>query len=72
MPIAHGTFGRQMESLIQSGIVLQAFVPARLQRVGLDAADRLGVGHPIAIALQVVFPVGFAAIATRASARTGP
>ena len=64
MPIIYATFGRQMESLIQSGIVPQSFLRLLGSSVfGLDAAIALGVGHPIAISLQVVYPVGFAAIA---------
>ena len=48
-----------MESLIQSGIIPQAFLRLLGSSVfGLDAAIALGVGHPIAIALQVVYPVG--------------
>jgi ABC-2 type transport system permease protein len=72
MPIVYATFGRQMESLIQSGIVPQAFVRLLGSSVfGLDAAIALGVGHPIAIALQVVFPVGFAAIAIAGERQNG-
>ena len=59
MPVIYATFGRQMESLIQSGIIPQAFLRLLGSSVfGLDAAIALGVGHPIAIALQVVYPVG--------------
>jgi ABC-2 type transport system permease protein len=64
MPVIYATFGRQMEALIHSGIIPQPFLNLLGSSVfGLDAAIALGVGHPIAIALQVVYPVGFAAIA---------
>ena len=72
MPVIYATFGRQMESLIQSGIIPQAFLRLLGSSVfGLDAAIALGVGHPIAIALQVVYPVGFAAIAIAGERQSG-
>ena len=53
MPVIYATFGGQMESLIQSGIIPEAFLRLLGSSVfGLDAAIALGVGHPIAIALQ--------------------
>ena len=72
MPVIYATFGRQMESLIQSGIIPQAFLRLLGSSVfGLDAAIALGVGHPIAIALQVVYPVGFAAAAIAGERQSG-
>jgi ABC-2 type transport system permease protein len=64
MPVIYATFGRQMEALMTSGIIPEALLRL-LGRggFGLDASIALGVGHPIAIALQVVYPVGFAAAA---------
>ena len=48
MPVIYATFGRQMESLIQSGIIPEAFVRLLGSSVfGLDAAIALGVGHPM-------------------------
>jgi ABC-2 type transport system permease protein len=38
---------------------------------GLDASIALGVGHPFAIALQVVYPVGFAAVAIAGERQRG-
>ncbi len=72
MPVIYATFGRQMESLIQSGIIPEAFLRLLGSSVfGLDAAIALGVGHPIAIALQVVYPVGFAAAAIAGERQSG-
>ncbi len=64
MPVIYATFGRQMESLITSGIIPDAFLRLLGGGVfGLDAAIALGVAHPFALALQAVYPVGFAAAA---------
>ncbi len=72
MPVIYATFGRQMETLINSGIVPQAFLKLMGGGVfGLDAAIALGVGHPFAIALEVVYPVGFAATAIAGERQRG-
>ena len=72
LPIIYATFGRQMESLIKSGIIPEAFMRMMGSSVfGLDAAIALGVSHPIAIALQVVYPVGFAALAIAGERQNG-
>ena len=62
MPVMYATFGREMEALIESGIIPEAMLRLMGGGVfGLDASIALGTGHPFAIALQVVYPVGFAA-----------
>jgi beta-exotoxin I transport system permease protein len=72
LPVIYATFGRQMESLIRSGIIPESFLRLMGSSVfGLDAAIALGVGHPIAIALQIVYPVGFAAAAIAGERQRG-
>lgn len=72
MPVIYATFGRQMETLIQSGIVPDAFLRLMGGGVfGLDAAIALGVTHPFAIALQAVYPVGFGAAAIAGERQRG-
>ena len=72
MPVIYATFGRQMQSLIESGIVPQAFLRIMGSSVfGLEAAVALGVGHPIAIVLQLVYPLGFAALAIAGERQNG-
>ena len=72
MPVIYATFGRQMETLIQSGIVPDAFLRLMGGGVfGLDAAIALGVTHPFAIALQAVYPVGFGAVAIAGERQRG-
>ena len=62
MPVMYATFGREMEALIESGIIPEAMLRLMGGGVfGLDASIALGTGHPFAIALQIVYPVGFAA-----------
>ena len=72
MPVIYATFGRQMESIMQSGIIPDAF----LRLLGADpfslaGAVALGSSHPFAIALQVVYPVGFAAAAIAGERQRG-
>jgi len=72
MPVVYATFGRQMETLMQSGIIPDAF----LRLLGafpfsLNGAVALGASHPFAIALLVVYPVGFAAAAIAGERQRG-
>lgn len=72
MPVIYATFGRQMEAIMQSGIIPDAF----LRLLGADpfsltGAVALGSSHPFAIALQVVYPVGFAAAAIAGERQRG-
>jgi ABC-2 type transport system permease protein len=72
MPIIYATFGRQLEVILQSGIIPDAFL--RLMGAdpfSLDGAVALGAAHPITIALQVVYPVGFAAAAIAGERQRG-
>ncbi len=72
MPVVYATFGRQLEQLLASGIIPDAFL--RLlgaDPFSLDGAVALGVSHPIAIALQVIYPVGFAAAAIAGERQRG-
>jgi len=72
MPVIYATFGHQMESLIKSGIIPDAF----LRLMGADpfsinGSVALGAVHPIAIALEIVYPVGFAAAAIAGERQRG-
>jgi ABC-2 type transport system permease protein len=72
MPVIYATFGRQMETLMQSGIIPDAFL--RLlgaDPFSLDGAVALGASHPFAIALLAVYPVGFAAAAIAGERQRG-
>lgn len=72
MPVIYATFGRQLEVLLQSGIIPQAFLKFfGADPFSLNGAVALGVVHPIAIALQVVYPVGFAAAAIAGERQRG-
>ena len=72
MPVIYATFGREMEALIESGIIPKAMLRLMGGGVfGLDASIALGVSHPFAVALQVVFPVGFAAAAIAGERQRG-
>lgn len=72
MPVVYATFGRQLEVLLQSGIVPDAF----LRLLGTDpfslaGAIALGTVHPVALGLQLVYPVGFAAAAIAGERQRG-
>ncbi len=72
MPVIYATFGRQMETLLKSGIIPDAF----LRLMGADpfsinGSVALGAVHPIAIALEIVYPVGFAAAAIAGERQRG-
>jgi ABC-2 type transport system permease protein len=72
MPVIYATFGRQLEVLLDTGIIPDAFL--RLlgaDPFSLDGAVALGAVHPIALALQVVYPVGFAAAAIAGERQRG-
>ena len=72
MPIIYATFGRQLEALIDSGIIPSAFLKfLGADPFSLEGAVALGAVHPIAIALQVVYPVGFAAAAIAGERQRG-
>jgi ABC-2 type transport system permease protein len=72
MPVIYATFGREMETLLNSGIIPDAF----LRLMGADpfsinGSVALGAVHPIAIALEIVYPVGFAAAAIAGERQRG-
>jgi ABC-2 type transport system permease protein len=72
MPVIYASFGRQLEVLLQSGIIPDAFL--RLMGAdpfSLDGAVALGAVHPIALALQLTYPVGFAAAAIAGERQRG-
>lgn len=62
MPVIFATFGRQLGSLLDTGIIPPAF----LRLMGADpfsltGAIALGWVHPIGVGLLVLYPVGFGA-----------
>jgi ABC-2 type transport system permease protein len=72
MPVIYATFGVQMEALLRSGIIPEAF----LRLLGADpfslrGAVALGAVHPVALGLQLVYPVGFAAAAIAGERQRG-
>ncbi|HEX5828198.1 MAG TPA: ABC transporter permease subunit [Candidatus Limnocylindrales bacterium] len=72
MPVIYATFGMQMEVLLESGIVPDAF----LRLLGADpfslgGAVALGTVHPVALGLQLIYPVGFAAAAIAGERQRG-
>jgi len=72
MPVIYATFGIQMEAIIKSGIIPQAF----LRLLGADpfslsGAVALGSVHPVALGLQLAYPVGFAAVAIAGERQRG-
>ncbi len=72
MPVIYATFGREMEVLLESGIIPDAFLSLMgADPFSLDGSVALGAVHPIAIALQVVYPVGFAAAAIAGERQRG-
>ena len=72
MPVIYATFGREMEALLESGIIPTAFLRfLGADPFSLDGAVALGAVHPIAIALQAVYPVGFAAAAIAGERQRG-
>jgi beta-exotoxin I transport system permease protein len=72
MPVIYATFGVQMETLLHSGIIPEAF----LRLLGADpfsltGAVALGSVHPVALGLQLIYPVGFAAVAIAGERQRG-
>jgi ABC-2 type transport system permease protein len=72
MPVIYATFGVQMEAIIKSGIIPAAF----LRLLGADpfslsGAVALGAVHPVALGLQLAYPVGFAAVAIAGERQRG-
>jgi ABC-2 type transport system permease protein len=63
MPVIYATFGRQLASLLDTGIIPKPF----LRLLGADpfsltGAVALGWVHPIGVGLSVLFPVGLGAV----------
>jgi ABC-2 type transport system permease protein len=72
MPVIYATFGREMEVMLESGIIPEAFLSLMgADPFSLDGSVALGAVHPFAIALQVVYPVGFAAAAIAGERQRG-
>jgi hypothetical protein len=72
MPVIYATFGVQMEAIIKSGIIPAAF----LRLLGADpfslsGAVALGAVHPVALGLQLAYPVGYAAVAIAGERQRG-
>jgi ABC-2 type transport system permease protein len=72
MVVIYATFGRQEEVILRSGIIPDAFL--RLlgsDPFSIEGSVALGTIHPIAIAMQVVYPVGFAGAAIAGERQRG-
>ena len=72
MPVIYASFGREMETILKSGIIPKAFLNLMgADPFSLNGSVALGAVHPIAVALQVVYPVGFAAAAIAGERQRG-
>ena len=72
MPVVYATFGaRWSRSSSRASSRRRSCASSAPACSASTAAIALGVGHPVAIALQVVFPVGFAAIAIAGERQNG-
>jgi ABC-2 type transport system permease protein len=72
LPVIYATFGREMEVALKSGIIPDAFLNLLgADPFSLDGSVALGAVHPIAIALEIVYPVGFAAAAIAGERQRG-
>ena len=72
MPVIYATFGHLMETVTKSGIIPGAFM--RLMGAdpfSINGSVALGAVHPISIALEIVYPVGFAAAAIAGERQRG-
>ncbi len=72
MPVIYATFGRQLSVILDTGIIPDAFL--RLMGAdpfSLEGAVALGWVHPIAIGLQVIFPIGLGAAAIAGERQRG-
>jgi len=72
MPVVYATFGRQLASLLDTGIIPEPF----LRLMGADpfslvGAVALGWVHPIAIGMFVLFPIGLGAAAIAGERQRG-
>jgi len=72
LPVIYATFGRQLASLLDTGIIPTPF----LRFLGADpfsltGAVALGWVHPIAIGLSVLFPIGWGASAIAGERQRG-
>jgi ABC-2 type transport system permease protein len=72
MPVIYATFGRQLASLLDTGIIPKPF----LRLMGADpfslaGAVALGWVHPIGIGMFVIFPVGLGASAIAGERQRG-
>jgi ABC-2 type transport system permease protein len=72
MPVIYATFGRQLASLLDTGIIPEPF----LRLLGADpfslvGAVALGWVHPIAIGMFVLFPIGLGAAAIAGERQRG-
>jgi beta-exotoxin I transport system permease protein len=72
MPVIYATFGRALETILQSGIIPEAFLRfLGADPFSLNGAIALGAVHPITLALQIVYPMGFAAVAIAGERQRG-
>ncbi|HYO41980.1 MAG TPA: ABC transporter permease subunit [Candidatus Limnocylindrales bacterium] len=72
MPVVYATFGRELASLLDTGIIPEPF----LRLMGADpfslvGAVALGWVHPIAIGMFVLFPIGLGAAAIAGERQRG-
>jgi ABC-2 type transport system permease protein len=72
LPIVYDAFGEQFEALIESGAIPKQFTQFGGGDVfSLTGSVALGFVHPIAVGLQLVFAIGFAATAVAGERQRG-
>jgi len=76
LPLIYASFGQDMRRILESGIIPQSFLDMASSLGGGDifslaGSVSLGFVHPIAVALESVFAVGFAAAAVAGERQRG-
>lgn len=76
LPLIYASFGQDMRRILESGIVPQSFLDMASSFGGgdifsLPGSVALGFVHPIAVALECVFAVGFASAAVAGERQRG-
>lgn len=76
LPLIYAAFGQDLRAILESGVIPQSFLDLASSLGGGDifslaGSVALGFVHPIAVALECVFAVGFAAAAVAGERQRG-
>lgn len=76
LPLIYASFGRDLRRIVESGIIPQSFLDLASSLGGGDmfslaGSVAVGFAHPIAVTLECVFAVGFAAAAVAGERQRG-